>query len=224
MPKFMEIVRRNLAVQRARTRPGAAVARDAKIAAIRAVEAAKVAEAGAAKVAAKETPERAAVAQEAAAQARDAAETASAQAEQAEFAAAQGAPVVAIAAEREAKVAAEQAVVAAAAAGIGEKPTTGKPKKPKPAPGLPPYAYLPAGTIRMKRGTPPEMPPGPGAVPAPAPVAPKVSTNHMFYGRPVDISAIMREQAKSRMIIQGVVRDVYDPNRKAIRVASVDEF
>ena len=226
MPTFFEILKRNLALRKARTTPGAKIARDAKVAAVRAEEAAKVAESGSAKIASKETPEKAAVSQQAAAQARDAAETAHAQAEQAEFAARQGKASVALAAKKEAEIAAEQAVVAAAAAGIGQKPGVRKRS-------LVEFDYVnqvspldyaaPAGKVILKRGKP-EMPPGPSAIPAPGPTPEKISTQHMYYGRPINMSAIAREKAKADMIVRGVMRNVYDPNRKAIRTVSMDEF
>ena len=55
-------------------------------------------------------------------------------------------------------------------------------------------------------------------------VEPKISKTHMFYGNdgPISPSEVARAQAKERAIAQGLLKQAYDPNKKAIRVTCVD--
>ena len=47
--------------------------------------------------------------------------------------------------------------------------------------------------------------------------------NHLFYGNGPDQTSAYREAAANKAMAENILRQAYDPNKKAIRVACAEE-
>ncbi len=63
----------------------------------------------------------------------------------------------------------------------------------------------------------------PGIVPAREEQIKPVVGNHMVYGNAQNMTSAARSAAAARAINEGILRNAYDENKKAIRVAVIDE-